>query len=846
MAQPPKPSIGTVDGWPSLAAEARLPAFRSFSRTPLIGYGSALLLTPLAVLGGNFVGPWSADLSLVLAPVLAVLGIAWLAGCGPALATTAVGAISIIAGLHVLRDAGAVHPWAGMVESGFFILIGLASAVAARVLQGAEDRAALAQLETKERQQLLEKHVEQQRDDPVGDEFAAIIQHSEDAFIGMSLDETIRSWNPSAERLFGYRADEVLGQPIDLLIPTDFSQATPAVMQRIVQGEHIKHYETVRVRKDGTLLDVSLGLSPIKDAGGKVVGISTIAREISERKQAERRQAAQHGITKILGEAATLAEAAPKLLKVLCESLKYPVGIFWHAERQAGALTCLEIWHEPLPRIKELASLIREASHESGAGLPGRVWATGKPEWLGQAAPEDNSPRSALGADLGLCKACAFPVRLAHEVRGVIEFIPSEQAEAEPQLYAVMATVGSQIGQFIGRKQTEARLRHTEDQYRQAQKMEAIGRLAGGIAHDFNNLLTGILGYSDLLLSNLTASDPSFEEMTEIRKAAERAALLTRQLLAFSRKEVLAAKVLDLNSSIKDTEKMLHRLIGEDIQLTTSLAAELGKLKADPGQIEQVILNLAVNARDAMPKGGQLVLETADLEVDQTYTEAHPEVLPGKYVQLMVRDTGCGMDEGTKARLFEPFFTTKEFGKGTGLGLATVYGIVKHGGGHIEVESQPDRGTTFRIYFPRSEEVVALRKSHSGLHKAPSGQETVLLVEDEELVRILARKTLQKCGYNVVEASRAEEAIRLAEQHRGPIHLLISDVVMPGMGGGQLAERLLAFLPELRVLYMSGYTDDAMVRYGVMEEEVDFLQKPFTPVALAKKVREVLDVTDTN
>ncbi|MBL8797877.1 MAG: PAS domain S-box protein, partial [Planctomycetia bacterium] len=281
------------------------------------------------------------------------------------------------------------------------MVVGLASAAAARGLRVAERRAELAEAEVQRRQRALDEALAPPKaTEAVGDEFAAIIQYSEDAIIGMNLDETIRSWNPAAERLFGYTVEEVIGQPINLLIPTDFSQATPAVMQRIVRGEHIKHYETVRVHKDGTLIDVSLGLSPIKDARGQVVGISTIAREITERKQAERRQAAQHAITKILGEAATLPEAAPRLLKVLCESLRYSLGVFWHAERQADALHCLEVWHEPLPGIKELATAFREASHERDGGLAGRVWASGKVEWIGKVDQDAADPRLALAARL--------------------------------------------------------------------------------------------------------------------------------------------------------------------------------------------------------------------------------------------------------------------------------------------------------------------------------------------------------------------------------------------------------------------------------------------------------------
>ena len=597
-----------------------------------------------------------------------------------------------------------------------------------------------------------------QRTESLHRQWAALVQSSDDAIIGKTLDGTIVTWNPGAERLFGYPTEEVLGQSIDILLPIDQSQAMPGIMERIRLGEHVKHYETVRVRKDGTPVDVSLGISPIKDATDNIVGMSTIARDITERKRTERLLNAQHATTKVLASSTTVEESLPKILKSICESIGGEVGLFWGVDQQAGVLRCLAEWHSRGAKAVSLIALSQKGPLAKNEGLPGQVWVTGKPSWTMDITQGAQLPRTAAAAQGNLHGALAYPVRAPKEVLGVLELFGPHLEKPDAPLLAMLATIGSQIGQFIGRKQTESQLRQTEEQFRQAQKMEAIGLLAGGVAHDFNNLLTGILGYSDLLLSELKPSDPYYEEMMEIRKAAERASLLTQQLLAFSRKQVLAPKVLDVNTIITDTERMLHRLIGEDIQLVTVLAPNLGKIKADPGQVEQVILNLAVNARDAMPKGGKLTIETANVHLDHSHAKAHPEVTPGQYVLLAVRDTGGGMSEATKARIFEPFFTTKEFGKGTGLGLATVFGIVKHGGGHIEVESQLERGTTFRIYFPRNEAVVPLRKSYPGLHKAPAGQETVLLVEDEEVVRTLTRKTLQKCGYTVLEASGPEES----------------------------------------------------------------------------------------
>jgi len=396
--------------------------------------------------------------------------------------------------------------------------------------------------------------------------------------------------------------------------------------------------------------------------------------------------------------------------------------------------------------------------------------------------------------------------------------------------------------QGIARNVTERK--QLEAQLRQSQKMEAVGRLAGGIAHDFNNLLTVINGYSDLTLQRLPTEDALTRNLEEIRRAGNRAASLTRQLLAFSRKQVLQPKVLDLNVLISDLEKMLRRLIGEDIDLRTVLKPELGRVNADPGQIEQVIMNLVVNARDAMPDGGNLTIETENVYLTEDYSRHQVAFKPGPYVMLAVSDNGSGMNDEMKARIFEPFFTTKEQGKGTGLGLSTVYGIVKQSMGYIWVYGEVGLGTTFRVYLPAIDEEADSKQASPPGQPIALGSETILLVEDDEMVRGLTRTTLEESGYNVLSAPNGAEALHICEQHPEPIHLLLTDVVMPGMSGRAVADRLTTLRPQMLVLYMSGYTEDAIVHHGVLNEGVDFIEKPFAPAALTRKVSEMLDAAD--
>jgi PAS domain S-box-containing protein len=503
---------------------------------------------------------------------------------------------------------------------------------------------------------------------------ASIVEYSDDAIMGSTLDGVIQSWNQAAHRLYGYPAQEIIGQSASILIPPDRKTELRGILDRLHEGIAINRLETVRKRKDGTLFEVALTLSPVKDEKGRLVGVSAIGRDLAEQRHAE------------------------------------------------------------------------------------------------------------------------------------------------------------------------AALRRTEQQLRQAQKLEAVGSLAGGIAHDFNNLLSVILTYSTTLIRDLAPGDPMRAELEEVKRAAEKASDLTRQLLAFGGRQILRPAVIDMNRIIGGMQKIFGRVVGEQIELTLILAQGLDRTHADPGQMEQVIMNLVVNARDAMPHGGKVTIETANASFGEMQLAEPLSCPPGAYVLVTVTDTGQGMDEPTRARMFEPFFSTKK-DKGTGLGLATVFGIVKQSGGYVWADSEVGHGTTFKIALPSTQ---AGRTTTSSTPPAEHqlklrGSETILLVEDEEQVRGAVRNLLRRNGYHVLEAQSPGDALLVSEQYSGSIHLLLTDVIMPRMTGPELASRLLLLRPSIHVLYMSGYANRSIERTGVLDQAFSFLQKPVTPDALLGKVREVID-----
>jgi PAS domain S-box-containing protein len=454
--------------------------------------------------------------------------------------------------------------------------------------------------------------------------------------------------------------------------------------------------------------------------------------------------------------------------------------------------------------------------------------------------PEDQAGmRDALAALLEKPAVSAHVELRALHVDGSIRWLDATGRNmlADPSVNGIV----SNFRDVTERKLAEVEQAVTQERLRQAQKMDAIGRLAGGVAHDFNNLLTVILTYSRMLAEDLTASDPRSADLEQISAAANRAVVLTSQLLAFGRQQLLQPRIVNLNDVVTGIERMLRRVVGDDIEMTVSCRARQGKVRVDPGPIEQVIMNLVVNARDAMPDGGKLTIETGDVELDDSYASQHVGVTPGKHVMLAVTDTGCGMDRATQARIFEPFFTTKERGKGTGFGLAIVFGIVQQSGGYVWVYSEVGIGTTFKVYFPLTDQPIHSLPAEPEQKGSLRGAETVLLVEDDDHVRAAACAILRRYGYDVLESSSSGDALLVCEQHPEPIELVITDVVMPRMSGRQLAERLLALRPSIKVIFMSGYTDDSIIDHGVLDPGAAFIQKPISPEPLARKIRSVLD-----
>ena len=627
----------------------------------------------------------------------------------------------------------------------------------------------------------------------------AVLDAALDAVIAIDASDVITYWNPRAAAIFGWTRDEALGRRLrDLIIPARYGEAHSRGLARFLDtgvGPVLdRRIEIEGVRRDGTEFPIELSITALEDNG--TFTFNAFVADITERKRSEAELRRYEDVFRNMQVG----------VNVWCLPDRTDLRSFKLISSNPAAIRSLGIRTEDVIG-KRMGEAFPDMLETDMPAQYREVLLTGVPRDLGEV--RWLRPSSDPGAPEDIFSTKVFP-------------LPGD-------------CVGVAFENITER-------RRLEDQLRQSQRLEAIGALAGGVAHDFNNLLSVILGHSELLLREVGPGAPAQGRVEEIHRAGTRAALLTRQLLAFSRKQVLVAEVLDPAAVVTDLASMLRRLIGEDIVLRTDVRPGTGAIKADRGQIEQVIVNLVVNARDAMPGGGTITVGVANAELDEDGPAIVPPLPAGRYVLITVSDTGGGMAPATQARIFDPFFTTKEKGKGTGLGLATVYGIVKQSGGHVGVHSEPGKGATFSVYLPRPEDAPPAQAApEASASSAPEGTETILLVEDETMLRELACEVLEDAGYEVLKAESGEAALRLASAHTGAIHLLLTDVVMPGMNGRVLAERFTAVRPETRILFTSGYTDDVVLQRGVLTEQAAFIQKPYTTEALARKVREVLD-----
>ncbi len=935
----------------------------------------------------------------------------------------------------------------------------------------------------RERETLLEQIHEAE------DKYRSIVDNAVEGIFQSTPDGHYITANMAMAKMYGYDSpQELMSSLTDIGSQLYVNPGTrEEICHCLLRGETINGMEIEVYRKDGRTMWVSQNVHAVLGEGGKVVCFEGTVEDITQLRWAEYRRNLQYSTAGVLNEAATVADARPKILQTICEILEWDMGAVWDVDTQRQSLSCREIWHRANIDIEEFDFETSSLTFSKGVGLAGKVWESGEPAWMTDLAVPGGPVNTVIAAKNGMQSAFCIPIKARNEVLHVLEFFSPKATEPNPELLHTLAAIGNQLGQMIERKRGEEALRESEarkgailesaldciitfdhegritefnpaaerafgylrkaalgkemveliipqslreshrrglalynatssgptlgrrieltamraggtefpvemaisrinvngrpmftayirditerkhaervtselasvvefsndaivgktldgnivswnagaeriygytaeeaigrhvymlippdrlnelgqslasvsrgeslvnfetlqvrkdgkricvsltespirneagkitgissiarditdnkrleEQFLQSQKMEAVGRLAGGVAHDFNNILTAILGYSDLLLAQMNSTHPMHKGVSEIRRAGEFAATLTHQLLAFSRRQSLQLKLLDINEVVHSMEKMLKRLIGEDIQVITVLDSSAGRIKADAGQLEQVVLNLAVNARDAMPKGGVITIQTANATFLGDDLPQIAELPIGPYVKLAISDTGSGMTDEVKKHLFEPFFTTKEQGKGTGLGLATCYGIVKQCGGHIAVESVPGQGTTFEIYFPCSEADTESPAVRSTLAELPGGSETVLIVEDEVTVRRLAAHILRKLGYNVLEAEDAGKAREVVNLHNtGKIDLLLADVVLPNSEGGkQLADWLEERHEETKVLFTSGYVEESVFKHHGLEPGVAFLQKPFTPADLARRVREVIE-----
>lgn len=654
-------------------------------------------------------------------------------------------------------------------------------------------------------------------------------------------DDSILMANARAAQLFGYTREELLRMRCDDLVPLRFRTGHAEKRASWFAAPVETDMGSIRgvrgLRKDGTECALGIALRALPPVSGQRAVACWVTEESSPDVQAQLRTL--YGVSRVVASAPDLERAAPQILEEVALNLGWVAGLLWTSAEPQGELRVASAWTAADPRLAAFVSHCRGLAFRPEQGVIGAAWSRRSPTWIFDVGLEQAFVRRSAAAAAGLRGMVVVPVIFANRLLGALEFFDVRERPLEEGSMPLLSGIGSILGEFLDRIHVSADLKAREEAVRQSEKLEAIGRLAGGVAHDFNNMLTAIIGFSENILGGLPPGSPVAEQVAQIRVAGMRSAELTRQLLAYGRRQMLQPKVVSMRAAVDAVLPMLRRLVGEQVTLDVRHGAQDPCLRVDPGQLDQMLTNLVLNARDAMPRGGRILVESACADLDAQYTARHPEVPPGSYVLLAVTDTGCGMDEATRARLFEPFFTTKELGKGTGLGLATIHGFVKQSGGHIWVYSEPGRGTTFKVYMPRIFEKPV--KSEVPAARAAGGRETILLVEDETMIRDLVTATLKAHGYTVHTAATLAEASAQLRRHSGAIALVLSDVILPDGSARQLAQEAARVSPGLRFLFMSGYTGNVIFHDGALDSGVAFIEKPFARRDLLEKIRALLD-----
>jgi PAS domain S-box-containing protein len=659
------------------------------------------------------------------------------------------------------------------------------------------------------------------------------------AVIQLGTDSKVLAWNPGAERLFGWRAADVQGRCLPTL-SCGASDPFTLCWEGALGGRATKRIETKATTYTGECVDIALAAAPQFNEHGAVESVLLVAEAIGDRKRAERLAQLQNRVTQILARGTDVDETVAAVLALLCSEYGWACGEFWTADREGRRFkrqTSAHLSAANAVHFDREMTARGERTDELAVRVSGALQAV----WFSGFSADRSIERAFLAAQCSLHDALGIRIVYGRELIGAIVFVAEQIEKPDAQLLAWLDALGEQVGQFVSHRRTEESLRAADQKLFQSQKLETVGRLVGGVAHDFNNLMTVILGYGELLLDGQVDAELVHDAHREILDAGKHAALLTRRLLAFSRKETVHPVSFNLNTVIEQLEMMIRRLIGPNIQLRFALAPSLREVCADPAQVEQTLMNLVVNARDAMPTGGQLTICTRDVEIDRSSVPGLRDAAPGPYVVLSVSDTGCGIADDVQERLFDPFFSTKPAANGTGIGLSTVQDNMRRCNGQIVIESKPGRGTLFDLYFPATFQAMASWVVDSPPEPVPSGRETILVVDDEVRVQRLIALVLRTRGYNVLEAGGAKKALEIVRHHSGRINLVIADLVLSGANGITLTDRLAKERPDAAVLWMSGYVSADMLCEITDGEPRPFLHKPFTSFELASTVRQILD-----